>query len=162
LLIASHSHFGLARVEAATLPRSNRVTIHWHWRRADLPHIASDLATEDVDRSDHISMCLKPTDRAAVYAPRRFVAMIAVRIGTGFARMLLIDQKNTHAFRLSLVAQIGTQLAVPPGAQPLVLLSSSAPAIRNVAHIPDRECPSLLLNNIPHQAVLRLSIVDNS
>src|SRR5256885_13356795 len=60
LLIASHSLGRLARVEATTLARQKRVTIHRRWRRAHLPHLAKKLATEDVCRADYIAVRRNP------------------------------------------------------------------------------------------------------
>src|SRR5947208_3290827 len=96
LLVASHSHCWLAGVAATTLARQKRVTIHRRWRRSYLPHATMQLATEDIHRSDHIAMRLKPTGRAAIDAPPWFVALVTARIGTSFTRMLLIHQDNAY------------------------------------------------------------------
>src|SRR5215211_3646576 len=75
---------------------------------------------------------------------------------TDLARMPFVNQRYGDPLGLGLVGQVAAQFPVPPGAEFLILLSPFAGRIRDVAHIPDRQRPSLAFEGVIHNGAADL------
>jgi len=87
---------------------------------------------QDVDLTHHVAMRLKPAGRAAVFAPPRFVAMLAV--GTRLARVVFVDQLDHDPFGCRFVLHVIAELAMVPAAHAAVL---DLAAIDSIGDVPD-------------------------
>src|SRR6476660_2118268 len=82
-------------------PQVVRDTILDHGGSRDLAGLPVLVLRQDVHLSHHVAMRLKPTGRALVLAPPRFVAMPAAR--TGLGRVLLVLQLDLDPIGFRLV-----------------------------------------------------------
>src|SRR4029077_21165874 len=145
----SYRHPCLAGVPASTHnPQVVRDTIldhRWSW---DLARLSVSVHRQDVDLTHHVAMRLKPTGRALVLAPPRFVAMPAT--GTGLGRVLLIHQLDFDPFGCRLVLDVPANFAVVPLAHFLVVLSPLVDSVGDVPHVADHDGPGLLRDGRIH------------
>lgn len=117
--------------------------LYYVWGR-DFPRFPKLVRRKDIDLTNNIAVRLKPTRRAAVIAPLRFMSVPA--IGTSLGGVPFVLQHDGDPFRFCFVLNELSDLTVIPSADFLVRLLAERYFIGNVFNIAHNDSACIALN----------------